>query len=209
MAGLNIGEGAKEARGARLDKLAKAVRVLSVPPVLVGLLLTALWIFSPSVFSGVWQPLVTLFGLAVVPALAYPLSMIPALRKGGRDAQRDLALKLTPIGYVISTVFCWISGGGSNLWLINLGYLFSIIVLLLLNKVFHLKASGHACAITGPLIYAVIFFGWGFAPVCALLYALIFWSSLRLERHTPRDLLLGTLTACCALGIAAIIVSLF
>lgn len=198
-------EAMEKTKGKAIDGFAKTIRTITVPPVLVAILLFALWIFDREVYSGVWQLIVSVFGLSVVPALAYPLSMLPRLRKGGRDGQRNLALKLTPIGYLISTAFCWASGGSSALWLINLGYLLSIIVLLLLNKVFHLKASGHACAVTGPLLYAVLFFGWGFAPLCAALYAGVFWSSLRLARHTPRDLIMGTLTALAAFLIAALI----
>ena len=54
-----------------------------------------------------------------------------------------------------------------------------------------LRASGHACGVSGPLTVLIYLHGlrW-LAPGLAVLAAM-FWSSITLGRHTLRQLLLG------------------
>ena len=62
------------------------------------------------------------------------------------------------------------------------------------NKVFHVRVSGHACSVSGPLVYSGYFLGiWGIV-VGVVCWGLILWASLVMKRHTFKEFLLGTLT---------------
>ena len=71
-------------------------------------------------------------------------------------------------------------------------YLFSVLLLLIANKLLNLRASGHACGATGPLLIGIYYFkALGFI-IAALIYALMLWASLRIKRHTAKELFFGT-----------------
>ncbi|MDV3429060.1 MAG: hypothetical protein LIR50_18870, partial [Bacillota bacterium] len=62
-----------------------------------------------------------------------------------------------------------------------------------------IKASGHACGVMGPVLICIYFLGkysWFFL----LIIPIVFWSRLKMGRHTLRELLLGTsVSFCCGL----------
>ncbi len=179
--------------------MAKIVRVLTVPPVMICILLLVLYFARPSLFAGVGQLLWALLFLMVFPLLAYPVSaLVPALRKKGREGQRGLAFLFTLAGYTGGLVYGLIAGVGDGLLLVYLTYFLSVFFLILLEKCFHVRASGHACSITGPLILLCYFTSWWWALPCAGVYGLVAWASLSLKRHTAKELAFGSLTAVAA-----------
>ena len=79
--------------------LAHAVRVVSVPPVMVGILLTLLLTLREDVFATPLEFVASLAGLTILPILAYPVSvLIPAIRRKGREGQRSLAMYFSTVG---------------------------------------------------------------------------------------------------------------
>ena len=50
-------------------------------------------------------------------------------------------------------------------------------------------------SMTGPLILLSYFIGWWCILPCAAFFAIIIWASLSLKRHTPKELVFGSLTA--------------
>ena len=69
-----------------------------------------------------------------------------------------------------------------------------VIIILISNKVFKVRVSGHACSVSGPLVYSGFFLGvWGIV-VGVVCWGLILWASLAMKRHTVKEFLLGTLT---------------
>ena len=59
--------------------LAHVIRIISVPPVMVGVLLILLFTLRDDVFATPVEFVVSLGGLTVLPVLAYPVSaVIPA-----------------------------------------------------------------------------------------------------------------------------------
>lgn len=171
---------------------------MSAPPVMVLALLLILW-FSGGVFARASELVWAIVSLAVFPALAYPFStIIPAWHAGGRDMQRKLAFAFSSVGYTVLFAYGLIAQVSASAMLIFGTYFFSLLVLVLLNKVAHQKASGHACSITGPLILLVYFVGWTAAIPCAALFAVILWSSVVLKRHTPKEFALGAIS--CLVG---------
>ena len=188
---------------------AKIVRVLTIPPLLILALLTAIYFIRTSAFRGVGDYIAAIICLAVIPSLAYPLQpIIPGFKGKGREGQRELAFVMSVVGYVIGFLYALISGAGAELKFIFIAYLLSVMLLLVFNKGLHLRASGHACGVLGPLLFAVYFLGWQWAIPCAVIAAGVVWSSVALTRHTPKELCLGgacALTAFIAVGIGVII----
>lgn len=176
-------------------KIAHIVRIVCVPPVMVGILLVLLFTLRDDVFANVTEMVVSLLGLTVFPVLAYPLSFVfPALRKKGREGQRSLAMYLSTMGYVAVFIYGLIARVGTGLMHIYAGYLFSVVIILIGNKVFKVRISGHACSVSGPTVYSAYFLGiWGII-VGVFCWAAILWASLVMKRHTFKEFVLGTLT---------------
>ena len=175
--------------------IAHTVRIVSVPPVMVGILLTLLLLLRDDVFATPVEFMVSLTGLTILPVLAYPVSvMIPVLRRKGREGQRTLAMYVSTVGYVGVFIYGLIAQVGTGLMHIYAGYLFSVIIILVGNKVFKVRISGHACSVSGPLVYSGYFLGvWGIL-VGAVCWGVILWASLVMKRHTFREFVFGTLT---------------
>ena len=176
-------------------KIAHAIRIISVPPVMVGILLVLLFTLRDDVIVTAADMAASLLGLTILPILAYPVSFaVPAIRKKGREGQRTLAMYFSTVGYVAVFVYGLIASVGTGLMHIYAGYLFSVIIILVSNKVFKVRVSGHACSVSGPLVYSGYFLGvWGIV-VGAVCWGAILWASLAMKRHTFKEFLLGTLT---------------
>ena len=176
-------------------KIAHAVRVISVPPVMVVILLTLLYTLRYTVITTAADMVVSLLGLTVLPILAYPVAYaIPAYRKKGREGQRSMAMYFSTVGYVAVFVYGLLTDVGVGLMHIYAGYLFSVVIILVSNKVFKVRVSGHACSVSGPLVFSGYFLGSGGIAVGAVCWVAILWASLVMKRHTVKEFLLGTLT---------------
>ena len=181
-------------------KIAHVVRIVSVPPVMVGILLVLLFVFRDDVFATTADMVVSMLGLTVLPMLAYPASyLIPSIREKdkashGREGQRTLAMYFSTVGYVGVFVYGLIAGAGVGLMHIYTGYLLSVIIILVSNKVLHVRVSGHACSVSGPLVYSGYFLGIAGIIVGTICWGIILWASLVMKRHTFKEFLLGTLT---------------
>lgn len=190
-------------------RIAKIVRVSSVPPFMVTILIILLYFLREGIFSSWIDAVVSIATLAVIPVLAYPLSwIIPMLREKGREGQRNLAFALNPVGYVLAFLYGLISGATNDLMILYTAYLMSVIVLLLFNKVFRFRASGHACAVTGPIVIISYYLGlWGLLGG-TLLYGAIMWALLIMKRHTIKEFILGSVTSTAAFFISVLLVGL-
>ncbi len=185
------------------QKIAKLVRVISVPPFVIAALLLSLRFGYPAMFPSVLSLVLSFVFLAVIPVLAYPVSFaIPALRKKGREGQRNLSFAFTVVGYVAGAVFSFFFGTSPLIFLFAV-YLLSVLGLLVCNRILRFRASGHAASITGPILLSAWFLGWIPVVIGIVLWGLVFWSSLCTRRHTVPEFLVGTLVA-----IAAFLVSL-
>lgn len=191
-----------------LMKLAHAVRIISVPPVMVAILIVLLFTLRDDIFASTAEMVVSLSLLAILPILAYPLSvLIPSIRKKGRDGQRSLAMYLSALGYVAVFVYGLVAGVGNHLLLVYSAYLLSVIIILVLNKICHIRASGHACSVTGPLVFTAYLLGiWGII-VGTILWGVILWASLLMKRHTVKEFLLGTATCLVAFTVSLLAIT--
>lgn len=187
----------------------KLIRVITVAPFMALAMLTVLYVTSGQLFRSVWDYLGAIFFLTILPLLAYPLQpLLPRFKDRGRDGQRVLAINMAFVGYLCGILFATLTKAGLTLWVIYCTYLLSGLLLLLLNKVFHCKASGHACGIAGPIVMLVYLIGpaglWGL-----VLYALAIYSSLAMKRHTVSQLAIGSFISPVSLLLVVGVLSLF
>ena len=166
-----IGETVRQASASRT--VAKIIRVVTVPPVMVATLIILLSIFRRDVVSTPLEGFLAIVFLAVVPMLAYPLSVaIPSIRVKGRKGQRDLAIYLSVAGYIGGVIYGFAAGVGRSMLVIFCTYLLSAVILLVCN-LFHVKASGHACSSAGPIVLIAYMYGTKGGLFCAFTYSVI------------------------------------
>jgi len=190
-------------------RLAKVLRVVSVPPVMATLLLSILYGVRPEMFGSLGSYLFSLLFLAGLPVLAYPLQpLLPGFRGKKREGQRNLAIVMSVVGYVSSVVYAFCVRAGDPLWIIYLTYFFSGLGLLVFNKVLKVRASGHACAIVGPVVALIYILG-AAALFSLLVLGLVFWASLKTKSHTAPELFWGSAVTLLSLGLSLACIALF
>ena len=179
-----------------MDKVFRILRTITVPPVFaVAFLLTA-YFMRPDTFMSVWQLLCGLFFLGILPVMGYPLQRyIPYFRDKGREGQRSLAMIFSVSGYLLGLATAFAAHAPLALCLIYLEYLLCGIAMLIFNKVFHLRASGHACGIAGPVSLLYYFKMYVPAAIGTLLIVPVMVSSVKTKRHTVQQLIGGCLIA--------------
>lgn len=185
----------------RMEKqpVEKIVRIITLAPIMAFLALSILLWAQPERFGGMGNYTIAVLFLTVLPLLAYPLQRIlPEWKDKGRDGQRKLAIWMAVIGYVAGILYALATAVPKGLLLVYLAYLLSGCLILLFNKGLKIKASGHACGVTGPLALLVYLLG----PAALLglpIVGLVYWASLRMGRHTWPELLLGSVLPLAAL----------
>ncbi len=186
--------------------LAKIIRVVTIAPIMALLLLVVLFLAKPEIFGNTLNLVLAIFFLVVLPILAYPVQpLIPHFREKGRDGQRSLAMWMASAGYILGVITALILPVSDYLLVIYLTYLLSGVSLVLLNKVFKIKASGHACGVAGPIFSLIYFIGpWLLFGI--LILAAVFWASLTMKRHDKAELLIGMTVPTYALLLAFLIV---
>lgn len=178
------------------ERLAKLIRIITIPPVLaLTMLLTLRYVFGDS-FAGMPALLGEILFLAVIPACAYPAAAIQS-GKGAdtRSRQRKLAFVLNLFGYAGALILSVVTSCGQMLQTVTTAYFIAVLLLTILNKVFHIKASGHACSCVLPFLFLVYWLGPKAAALCMLTYLAELWASVSLKRHTVREFLLGSAAA--------------
>lgn len=156
------------------QKFAQAVRILTTPPVFSALMCTLLYVLVPGSFASLGHYLLAIVCLSLLPVLAYPVSyLIPALRRGGRKTQRNLALVFSVLGYLIGFLAAVLDGGAAMEKVVFGTYLISGATLAVCTLL-HFKASGHTCGCSGPIAALSIFINPWFlvgyvllTPICA------------------------------------------
>lgn len=170
---------------------AKVIRVATVPPILITGMLLILTLSVDGFFGSASQMAWAILLLGLVPVLAYPVQKLMPTKGEVREEQRNMAFVLTFAGY-LTALICSVAGGCSRqLRYIIVSYFVSMTLLLFFNKVLHVRASGHACSVTGTLYFLSYFLGARAVIPCILVAAAVVWASLRLKRHTIQEIFWG------------------
>ena len=186
---------------------AKLIRGVTVPPVMAGIVVLLLFFLYGGIFRHAGDMLVMLFALSLLPLLAYPLQpLLPYFKKKGQKGKRTLAFVLSILSYFGLAVYAFAAHTLPDYRYIATVYLASVLLLVVFNKLSPYRASGHACSVTGPMLFLGLYLGWYAAIPAALAFALILVSSVVLGRHTVTEFLLGSL---CAVSSAALMLLFF
>ena len=185
-------------------KAALVIRIITLPPVIAGILVTLLFSLLPGSF-GLLEYVLSLVFLVVLPLLGYPLQrFIPGFKDKGREGQRNLALIMSIIGYIAGFIVALCTNVSGILFIVYLTYLISGALLILFNKGFKIKASGHAGGFAGPLTVAICLLGpWYYIGLSILV--LVFWASLVMKRHTLPQLIIGSFIPVAAFFVSCIL----
>lgn len=174
-------------------KISQIIRIVTLAPIMVLLLLMILYSKRPGIFQGISNYILSVVFLTLLPIAAYPLQQyIPGFQDKGRDGQRKLAMIMAVIGYLLGIISALCFGVTKYLLMIYLTYLFSGILILLFNRVLKVRASGHACGVAGPI--AILIYLLDFTAIFSIIIlALVYWASLVMKRHTWSELIWGTI----------------
>ena len=180
----------KKEKKSAVMRIAKIIRVITVPPVMALAAFTA-FLFCEGFYKSVWEYVAAAGFIALFPILAYPLSVvIPPFK--GREGQRNLAFIMCNLGYIFGVIYAIVFSAGKPVTVMLITYLLSGSTLLLINKIFRFKASGHGCGLAGPLAALVYFVGLRILPLGMILFALALWSSVIMKRHTLAQFIVGS-----------------
>lgn len=185
-----------------MEKTFYFIRKITVPPIFAMAFLLMIYFMKPFIFTSVWQLIGGIFFLGILPILGYPLQKyIPYFKEKGREGQRSLAMIFSVAGYLLGTFTVLLTKASSELCTIYLEYLLSGILMLVFNKVFHFKASGHACGIVAPVLLSVYFSMFIPALIGGVFVIPVLISSLKTKRHTMSQLLGGGMISAVSLVI--------
>lgn len=176
-----------------MEKVFKIIRKITIPPVFAASLLIIVYITHTNYFGSIWHLFGALFFLSVLPTLAYPMQrFFKKYKDRGREGQRSLAMIFSFAGYLLGTLTAFVFSAPIELKIIYLEYLLCGIGMLLLNKVFKIKASGHACGIVGPVLLFLYFGLYIPAIIGTVLILPVYISSVRTKQHTLPQLIGGS-----------------
>ena len=169
------------------ENCAKAIRIITLPQVLVVFLILLLGNQIPP-----WHGGMAVVMLCVLPLLAYLYwRVIPNQHEQGRKSQRKLAILFSVVGYILGTAYCIAFGGSKTELFMYLCYVISGTLIALSSYVFHIKSSGHAAGVVGPvMILSLRVSPWYLFGLLLMIPVGI--SSVRLGRHSSKELLLGS-----------------
>ena len=187
-----------------MEKFYKFARAITLAPVIAMISLTATAIFRPDVIGTAWHYAYMMLFLGILPLLAYPLQpYIPRFADKGRSGQRTLAMLFAVAGYLLNFAVSLLAQPTRGMWLICLEYLLSGVLILVFNKVLHIKLSAHGCGSAGP-VALMLYFGMPIpALVMAAMTARAYVSSVRAGHHTMGQLLGGSAVSVVLLAVLA------
>ena len=178
------------------EKTAKIIRVITIPPMEVLAMLLILYGAKRTEFGNAGHLLMTILFLSAIPVCAYPVASRIKGKDDARNNQRNMAFAFNFLSYLAAILLGYCMGCSSMLqWILN-AYFLSVLILTIINKVFKIRASGHACSCTLPYLFLSYYFGRYVVVVCLILYLAELWASVELKRHTIKEFLLGSAVAC-------------
>ena len=174
-----------------INKMAHVVRVVTIPPLMIATLLCMLYFAKGFSFASRIDMSVAFAGLVLLPVLAYPVwSVFGNKTSDKRKGQRRLAFIFSIIGYVCCFIYS-LRFGTAAIREIFYTYFFTVILLALLNKVFHVRASGHAASSISPVVFSTAYLTPTVTFSFGVLFAASVWASIYLKRHKWQDIMAG------------------
>ena len=177
------------------EKIAKLIRIITIPPVEALVMLLILYELKREEFGTTGNLLMAILFLTVIPICSYPIASRKKDKEDHRNNQRKMAFAFNFLSYLAAMAAGYCAGcTGMLQWIFN-GYFLAVLVLTIVNKVFKIRASGHACSCTLPYLILSYYFGGYVTVICLILYLTEFWASVELKRHTMKEFFGGTIVA--------------
>lgn len=175
------------------EKTAKIIRIITIPPIEALVMLLILYRLKQEEFGNLGNLLMAVLFLTVIPICSYPIASRKRGKQDMRNNQRNMAFIFNFLSYLAAMLIGYCVGCTRMLqWILN-GYFLAVLILTIVNKVFKIRASGHACSCTFPYLILSYYFGGYVTVICLILYLAEFWASFELKRHTIKEFLGGTI----------------
>jgi len=168
----------------------KLIRIITIPPLITGV--TVLILYEVGSMT-MLEFIIAEFCLLVFPALAYPFREVFKIGKDRRSGQRSTAMVFSCISYLYGFAWALLNNAGMVTKVLFTSYIISVIALLIANKVFKFKASGHACSTTAPIVLLTWQVSTYYIIPCLLIITAVYYSSIKLKQHTLTQLFVGSL----------------
>ncbi|MBE5856105.1 MAG: hypothetical protein E7296_00850 [Lachnospiraceae bacterium] len=188
------------------DRLAHVIRIITVPPLMITGLLCFLYFKGGASFATPNDISMAFAGLVALPLLSYPTwSVFGNKTLDKRKGQRKLAFIFSIIGYVCCFIYS-LRFGTDAIREIFYTYFFTVILLALLNKVFHVRASGHAASSISPVVFSAAYLGLIVTSLFGFLFVGSVWASIYLKRHKWQDIIAGICSMLASFILAKLII---
>ncbi len=187
------------------NNFAQFVRIATLPPIVALATLILIYVLKPEYCGSVAPLLVGIAFLCFLPTLAYPAQkLLPSFKDKARAGQRTLAIIFSAVGYVACCIFAFAEQFPKEISVYFLTYFVSGLLILVCD-VFHLKPSGHACGVAGPIVFLAVFVSpWFLFGLVVLLLTL--WASIKLKRHSLKEFCVGSVVPIVAMMLSSWIV---
>lgn len=139
-----------------------------------------------------WFSAVSIFFVSILPIITSFLWIKKKKLEADMPQREDriYPLLLVILSYVIGVLVLYTIGAPQLTTVLMICYLNNTITLLLFSL--YWKISIHAMGTSGPATAILYLFGWP-GLIFSLLVPLVIWSRLHLKRHTPAQLIVGTI----------------
>jgi membrane-associated phospholipid phosphatase len=173
------------------EKIANFISTVTSPPLVA--IPVFLVINYTLLYEGnwLWFSALSIFFVSILPIIT---SFLWIKRKNlerdmPRREDRIYPLLLVILCYVLGVVVLYTLGAPQLTTVLMICYLINTVIVLLFSL--YWKISIHAMGIAGPATAIIYLFGWP-GLIFSLLVPLVIWSRLYLKRHTPAQLITGT-----------------
>lgn len=153
----------------------------------------SIYFIKPQYFSGKSSLISAICFLTIFPILSYPVCfVVRPLRIRGRKMQRTMAIIFAFLGYALAFGLSFAFKDSLQIKIYYFTYLLSSFIILIFRIFNKFNPSGHASGIAGPITFLVIYVNYYFAFLYVLVF-LIWYISIKMERHTNSEYLAGSL----------------
>ncbi|EKF87008.1 phosphatase PAP2 family protein [Methanobacterium formicicum] len=138
-----------------------------------------------------WFSAISIFFVSILPIITSSLWIKKKNLEVDMPRRQDriYPLLLVIASYITGVAVLYILGAPPLTTVLMICYLNNTIIVLLFSL--YWKISIHAMGIAGPATAIIYLFGW-YGVLFSLLVPLVLWSRLYLKRHTPAQLIVGT-----------------
>lgn len=178
------------------------IRKCTLAPIVAALLMIFFYGASPEIFGSFASLLWQLLLLTLFPLLAYSLQPVfPFFRKKGREGQRYLAILFAFLGYSLDVIVTLLTHASKELCLISWTYFLSGVLILILNRICKIRASGHAAGVSIAICLPAALNRPEALLVSVPMLFLVAWASVAAKRHTVQQFIIGALIPPMAMGL--------